>query len=118
MIFLLECLCYSRRYNTRYGYSTGHYQQQQSQTRSGNKNNKRANSATTDRQQTKPTINTGTNNLSDNDQKEGEEWETASESSANMRINHHESDPPANSIEIKPINHERTPPKKSFASQR
>lgn len=105
-----------RRYNSRYSYSTDHYQKQ-SQNRPGNKTSKRGNSATADHSQTKPTTNAGTTNLSDNEQKEGEEWETASESSANMRNNHHENDQPI-TTEIKPTNRDRTPPKKSFASQR
>ena len=109
-------ISFSRRYNSRYSYSTDHYQKQ-SQNRPANKMNKRGNSATTDHSQTKSTINAGPANLSDNEQKEGEEWETASESSANMRNNHHENDQPI-ATEIKPINRDRTPPKKSFASQR
>lgn len=107
-----------RRYNNnnRYSYSTDHYQKQ-NQTRVGPKTNKRGNSATTDRSQVKSTSNIAAGNSSDNEQKEGEEWETASESSANMRNNHHDNDPPS-TTDNKPINRERTPPKKSYASQR
>ncbi len=114
----------SRRYNNRYSYSTDHYQHQ-NPTRSTNKTSKRGSSATTatERQQTKALTNTGNVDLhhqsvSDNEQKEGEEWETASESSANMRNNHHETNHQASTNEIKSTNRDRTPPKKSFSSQR
>jgi hypothetical protein len=56
--------------------------------------------------------------------KEGEEWETASESSANMRTSHHDNTQQQQPIkstavnETKPTNRDRTPPKKSFLSQR
>ncbi len=73
---------------------------------------------TTDRPQIKTQITTGNTNLSDNELKEGEEWETASESSANMRNNHHENNEQTITNEIKSTNQERTPPKKSFSSQR
>lgn len=75
------------------------------------------------RQAKQVTIN-GTNNnnnntnfrhhsTSDNDQKEGEEWETASESSTNMRNGHDDTNPTSKSL-----HRGRTPPKKSFSSQR
>ena len=73
----------------------------------------------------KQAITNGSNNnnnnirhhsVSDNDQKEGEEWETASESSTNMRNGHYDNTSTAN--ESKSIHRGRTPPKKSFSSQR
>ena len=96
-IFISLFSIFHRRYNNRYNYSNEHYQQHQ--TRSLNKTTKRGGSSSataTDRHQTKPaTISGSTTNLrhqsaSDNEQKEGEEWETASESSANMRNVHHD----------------------------
>jgi hypothetical protein len=117
----------SRRYNNRYNYSTDHYQQQQQQhqTRPINKTTKRGTSTVTsiDRQQNKQPINNNNNNnlhhqsVSDNEQKEGEEWETASESSANMR-NSQQQTIKSTINETKTINRDRTPPKKSFSSQR
>lgn len=59
---------------------------------------------------------------SDNEQKEGEEWETASESSANMRPIHTDTNQQPTTKptvhDTKSTNRDRTPPKKSFASQR
>ena len=71
---------------------------------------------------------------SDNEQKEGEEWETASESSTNMRNGHHENHSMGTKTmnnEMKSTHQDRTPPpappvppptaplpKKSFANQR
>jgi hypothetical protein len=57
---------------------------------------------------------------SDNDQKEGEEWETASESSTNMRNGHYDSNGTNNvsTNTMKSMPRGRTPPKKSFSSQR
>jgi len=116
----------SRRYNNRYNYSTDHYQQQQHQTRPINKTTKRGTSTVVtsiDRQQNKQPINNNNNNnlhhqsVSDNEQKEGEEWETASESSANMRNNQQQTIK-STINETKAINRDRTPPKKSFSSQR
>ncbi|CAF2085782.1 unnamed protein product [Rotaria magnacalcarata] len=120
-----------QRYNNRYNYSNEHYAQQH-QVHVPNKTIKRAGSstATNDRQQTKQQTMKGSNAIinprlqsaSDNEQKEGEEWETASESSANMRsAGHPEVNPQvAKSItsETKSTHRDRTPPKKSFSSQR
>ncbi|CAF2823948.1 unnamed protein product [Rotaria sp. Silwood2] len=129
-----------QRYNNRYNYSNEHYQQQYSV----NKTTKRTSSATatttttttsTDRQPNKQQITKGNNinnnnnninlrhqSASDNEQKEGEEWETASESSANMRSGHTDTNQQqsvrSTTNETKPTNRDRTPPKKSFASQR
>ncbi|CAF4271638.1 unnamed protein product, partial [Adineta steineri] len=118
-----------QRYNSRYNYSNEHYQQHP--TRTSNKTTKRGGSSSiTDRQQTKQKTNSGSNStsinighqsVSDNEQKEGEEWETASESSANMRNSHHDTNQQAVksiSNEIKSTTRDRTPPKKSFSSQR
>jgi len=56
---------------------------------------------------------------SDNDPKEGEEWETASESSTNMRNGHQDNHHPHSSTATTSTNHRgRTPPQKSFSSQR
>ncbi len=116
-----------RHYNNRYNYSNEHYQQQQQQPRSTNKNSKRGNSTTINNRQHKQQIINGNNNnnfrhhsTSDNDQKEGEEWETASESSTNMRNGHYDNSGINNqqTNEIKSIHRGRTPPKKSFSSQR
>ncbi len=119
-----------RHYNNRYNYSNDHYQQQQQQPpRSNNKNSKRVGSLTINNRQQKQAIINGSNNnnnnnrhhsISDNDQKEGEEWETASESSTNMRNGHYDNTGLNNSTtnETKSINRGRTPPKKSFSNQR
>ncbi|CAF4154839.1 unnamed protein product, partial [Adineta steineri] len=50
----------------------------------------------------------------------GEEWETASESSTNMRNGHYDNNGINNqqTNETKSVNRGRTPPKKSFSSQR
>jgi hypothetical protein len=123
-----EFLCFatSRHYNNRYNYSNDHYQQQ---SRSNNKNSKRGGGGgtltITNRQPKQAIINGSNNNnnnnfrhhsISDNDQKEGEEWETASESSTNMRNGHYDNTSTTN--ETKTIHRGRTPPKKSFSSQR
>ena len=121
-----------RRYNSRYSYSTDPYSQSRSQTRSTTKTSKRGGSASAiDRKQTKSRTISNTNNtssslhqqsVSDNELKEGEEWETASESSGIVRSNHQDSSQqPANKStadDDTPSNRDRTPPKKSFSSQR
>ncbi len=111
-----------RHYNNRYNYSNDHYQ---AQPHSKNKTSKRGRTLTINNRQQKPAIINGSNNnnnnirhhsVSDNDQKEGEEWETASESSTNMRNGHYDNNSTAN--ETKTIHRGRTPPKKSFSNQR
>ncbi|CAF3592208.1 unnamed protein product [Rotaria sp. Silwood1] len=121
-----------QHYNNRYNYSNEHYpqqQQQQQQQRSTNKNSKRGGSSTTNNRQqiiNGSSSNNNNNNIfrhhstSDNDQKEGEEWETASESSTNMRNGHYDTNTinTEQTNETKTIHRGRTPPKKSFSSQR
>ncbi|CAF0982507.1 unnamed protein product [Adineta ricciae] len=121
-----------QRYNSRYNYSTDPYSQSRSQTRSITKTTKRGGlSSATDRKQTKSKTVSNSNNtssnlhqqsVSDNELKEGEEWETASESSGIMRSNHQDgSQQPANkstAADDTSGNRDRTPPKKSFSSQR
>ncbi|CAF3579594.1 unnamed protein product [Rotaria sp. Silwood1] len=122
-----------QHYNNRYNYSNEHYpqqqQQQQQQQRSTNKNSKRGGSSTTNNRQQiingSSSNNNNNNNFrhhstSDNDQKEGEEWETASESSTNMRNGHYDTNTinTEQTNETKTIHRGRTPPKKSFSSQR
>ncbi|CAF0777714.1 unnamed protein product [Adineta steineri] len=122
-----------QHYNNRYNYSNEHYQQQRP---TNNKNSKRGGaSIVQNQQQRQPIVNGsggggGSNNnnnnnfrhhsISDNDQKEGEEWETASESSTNMRNGHYDNNGINNqqTNETKSVNRGRTPPKKSFSSQR
>jgi hypothetical protein len=142
----------SRRYHQQYNYSGEHYgTASQHQTRATAKIGKRgATTKTMDRSQHKRTspirthatmsiatiATTSTNNnnnhhlfrhqsASDNDQKEGEEWETASESSTNMRNGHHDNNQvllvqpiKSNMHETQIVNRDRTPPKKSFFNQR
>ncbi len=122
-------MCLLRHYNNRYNYSNEHYPQQQQQ-RSANKNSKRGVASTINNRQPKQQTINGINNknnnnirhhsVSDNDQKEGEEWETASESSTNMRNGHYDNSGINNqqTNETKSINRGKTPPKKSFSSQR
>lgn len=55
---------------------------------------------------------------SDNDPKEGEEWETASESSTNMRNGHPDNHPHSSTTATATNHRGRTPPKKTFSSQR
>ncbi|CAF1097369.1 unnamed protein product [Rotaria sordida] len=123
-----------QRYNSRYNYLNEHYQQHP--THSTNKTTKRTGSSTitADRQQHKQQTTKGNNNnnnnntnlrpqsASDNEQKEGEEWETASESSANMRSTHTDTNQQqsikSTTNETKSTDRDRTPPKKSFSSQR
>lgn len=81
------------------GSSNNHHRQAKQVTVNGNNNNNN----TTFRH----------HSTSDNDQKEGEEWETASESSTNMRNGHDDTNPTNKSL-----HRGRTPPKKSFSSQR
>ncbi|CAF1064051.1 unnamed protein product [Rotaria sordida] len=117
-----------QHYNNRYNYSNEHYQQ-----RSTNKNSKRGSSSIINNRQPKQQIingsssnnNNNNNNVrhhstSDNDQKEGEEWETASESSTNMRNGHYDTNAinTEQTNETKTIHRGKTPPKKSFSSQR
>lgn len=108
-----------RHYNNRYNYSNENYQKK----RPANKNSKRISTSAINNRQ--PTNGSNNNNrhhsTSDNDQKEGEEWETASESSTNMRNDHYDTNAinSEQTNETKPSNHRgRTPPKKSFSSQR
>ncbi|CAF4518616.1 unnamed protein product, partial [Rotaria magnacalcarata] len=96
------------------------YQQQ----RPTNKNSKRGGTSTiNNRQPTNGTNNTNNNrhhSTSDNDLKEGEEWETASESSTNMRNDPYDTNAinSEQTNETKSSTHRgRTPPKKSFSSQ-
>ncbi|CAF0891877.1 unnamed protein product [Adineta ricciae] len=113
-----------QHYNNRYNnYSNEHYQQSSRQTTKHTKRN--GTSAINNRHQKQHVVNGDTNNTnnnhrhhstSDNDQKEGEEWETASESSMNMRNGHYDNNQSTN--EIKAVHRGRTPPKKSFSSQR
>lgn len=57
------------------------------------------------------------NSTSDNDQKEGEEWETASESSEKMRNGYH-NNPSTTSNSLKSMHRGRTSPKKTVNYQR
>ena len=120
MFFLNTFRHYNNRYNN---YSNEHYQQSSRQTTKHTKRN--GTSAINNRPQKQHVVNGNTNNTnnnhrhhstSDNDQKEGEEWETASESSMNMRNGHYDNNQSTN--EIKAVHRGRTPPKKSFSSQR
>lgn len=117
-----------QHYNNQYGYQQDPYHQ----TRVVSKTIKRGGSMkTSDRQPTKSATSTGSNSNyktahnrhhsgSDNEQKEGEEWETASESSTNMRNGHSENvqTNKTSTVENKNLNRDRTPPKKSFSNQR
>ena len=127
---LTSALSSRRHYNSRYNYSNEHYQQQQPSARFNPKrSSKRGGLSAVSTRPQKSQVNNGSNNnnshprhhsVSDNDQKEGEEWETASESSTNMRTGHHDN----NGSGHQPTNDNgsnhrgRTPPKKSFSSQR
>ena len=105
-----------RHYNKRFSYSNQRYQQQHST----NKSSKRGNLSAVNNQQ--QAINGSNNNnlyrqsVSDNDQKEGEEWETASESSTNIRNDYCDINTKQTN-ETKSINRGRTSAKKSFSSQ-
>lgn len=123
-IFLLKFLFLFRHYNNRYNYSNDQYHQ-----RSTNKTSKRGDTTTASTIKNRQRSINGNNNnnnhrhhsISDNDLKEGEEWETASESSTNMRNGHYDNNGMNNqqTNDIKSINNRgRTPPKKSFSSQR
>ncbi|UJR31210.1 hypothetical protein I4U23_018714 [Adineta vaga] len=119
-----------QHYNNRYNnYSNEHYSQSSRQiTKRSKRGGAGSNGASTinNRQQKQHIVNGNNNNTnnnnfrhhstSDNDQKEGEEWETASESSTNMRNGHSDNNQQIN--EIKSVHRGRTPPKKSFSSQR
>jgi len=126
----------SRYHNQYNNYSNEHYSTSRSNTRTAKrgsstkltnrehqttKQSSPTAAATTTTATTSNSIHQRHHSSSDNEQKEGEEWETASESSTNMRNGHQETNstvvkPTTN--EIKSIVRDRTPPKKSFSSQR
>ncbi|CAF0765008.1 unnamed protein product [Adineta steineri] len=86
-----------KHYNNRYNYSHEHYQQQRP---TNKKHSKRSDaSIIQNQQQRQPIVNgSGSNknnnfrhhSINDSDQKEGEEGETASEPSTNMRNGHYD----------------------------
>ena len=132
-----------RHYSNRYNYSNEHYPASHSTRLNVKKTSKRGggvSSSTPTNPHDKPRLNNGNGNgnghnnnnnsnsshnvrhhsTSDNDQKEGEEWETASESSTNMRNGHHENNGSSHTptTTVKSIHSARTQPKKNFHSQR